>query len=435
MSDKLPIGKFKRASHFSFTAAKVGLNHLAHFSKRPFLSAQQTKANLDNINTKNANSIFKMMSYLRGTALKVAQILSMESDFLPLSYQEELAKSYHQVPPLNRALIRKVMMQALGDAPENIFSAFESQAFAAASLGQVHKAQLSNGDELAIKVQYPGIAKTIQSDIQMVKALIKPLKDSDMIIPLLKEIELRLLEEVNYEQEAKNITWFANHIALKNIIVPKVYNQWTSENLLCMQLLQGEHLKAWLKHNPSQQQRNHYAQTIYDLYIHSVFELNCFHADPNPGNYLFCDKDKLGLIDFGCIKQLEPLFCRNLSKLYKAIVHQKPEAVIAIYDELNMLKNSSGNNISTEYFQEVLKPFNDWVSLPFKSETFDFAAHTGYARQGFKAMDKLRTERNNKNGYIIMHPDFVFTDRTLYGLYKIFEEMGATVRLQNNWTY
>jgi len=122
-----------------------------------------------------------------------------------------------------------------------------------------------------------------------------------------------------------------------------------------------------------------------------VFELHRFHADPNPGNYLFREDGKLGLIDFGCVKTLTPRFAVNLSTLYKSVVAFDTETLLDTYRELGMLKPDSGDGFSKAYFDTILSPFFDWVSRAFKHEYFDFAANAGYAAESLKLFENIRT--------------------------------------------
>ncbi|MDX8377230.1 MAG: AarF/ABC1/UbiB kinase family protein [Mariprofundales bacterium] len=433
-SDVMPIGKIKRASMASFAIAGVGVQQLGHLSKRPFLSKKKAIANKEKVDAKNAKTIFAVLSQLRGTALKVAQMLSLETTILPEQYRKELAKSYHQVPPLNRALIRKVIINELGDAPEKVFANFDNQAFAAASLGQVHTATSFTGQKMAIKVQYPGIDKTISNDLQLVRQLTRALPDREMIIRVLSEIKERMQEETNYVLEAENMHWFADNLGMNQVVVPEVYPEWSNKHLLCMEHIEGMHLKDWLATNPSQVERNHFAQLIYDLYIHSIFELHCFHADPNPGNYIFRQDGSLGLIDFGCVKRITPIFSKQVSILYKSMVHKNHRVLLETYDKLGMLKCSDNKQVSKEYYKSVLQPFDEWLSQTFENPSFSFSEQGGYADKGFKLLNNMRKHRGSTGGFIELNTDFVFTDRTLYGVYKIFEQMGATIRMQNKWT-
>ena len=132
-------------------------------------------------------------------------------------------KSYNQVPPINRALVRKIIQNNFHKAPEEVFAEFDPTAFAAASLGQVHRATAKDGSPLAIKVQYPNMKATIRNDIQIVKTALRPMRDYDLFLPALEEIEERLLEETDYLQEAKNTQFFKDKLQLENVIVPNIF--------------------------------------------------------------------------------------------------------------------------------------------------------------------------------------------------------------------
>ena len=192
MRTGIPENKFQRSIEGGKTAVKVGGKILKYLAEKPFLSSQKRNAARQRTSRESAEILFKGLSLLKGTALKIAQQLSFEIDVFPEEVRNELEKSYHQVPPLNRALVRKVLTHALGKPPERIFSSFESNAFAAASLGQVHRAQTKDGRHLAIKIQYPGIDRTISGDIGLIKNLLRPSADFRLYRSALEEIEARL---------------------------------------------------------------------------------------------------------------------------------------------------------------------------------------------------------------------------------------------------
>ncbi len=434
MTRPIPDNKLKRSGIVALAAVKVGAKQLSHLSKRPFLSSQQKASQTNNNDATNADIIFKALVQLRGIALKAAQMLSMETDMLPEKYRTELAKSYYQVPPLNRSLIRKEIIAELGDTPERIYKTFTDQAFAAASLGQVHHAQSKNNEQLAVKIQYPGIDVTINSDIQLVKQLVRPMKDYKEIKAILEEIEERMTEETNYLLEAENIEWFTQHLQMKQVLIPKVYHAQSSRRILSMQKLPGMHLTEWLKTNPSQQQINNAAQTIYDLYIHSVFKLHRFHADPNIGNYLFCPDGRIGLIDFGCVKRLSPQFSLNLSQLCQAVETGDFEKICHIYRALGVLSIPT-KDISDEFYTTTLAPFFEWYAKPYRHKIFDFAKNRGFAHEGLKLAENMRKNQSKERKHVKLNKNFIYSDRTLYGLYKIFETMGAQVHMQNKWTH
>ena len=215
MEADIPKGKISRTISSGKIAAKIGTKQLGYLIKRPFLSEEGKRKSKDRLDSENAKVLFKGLSLLRGTALKAAQMLSFENDIIPKSVQKELEKSYNQVPPINRALVRKIIVNNFDNPPENVFLSFDLKAFAAASLGQVHTAKSKNHEKLAVKIQYPDIAKTISNDITILKTALRPMSQYDIIKTALDEIKQVLLDETDYEKEAQNILFFRiNHTLL-----------------------------------------------------------------------------------------------------------------------------------------------------------------------------------------------------------------------------
>ena len=429
MSHSVPEGKLARSSVAGIAAMKVGAGELGHRVKRPFLSAENRKKDKKSMDDKNAKILFKAFTQLRGTALKVAQMIGMEQGLLPDSYRKELEKSFHKVPSLNRVLIRKVILDELKQTPEKLFAQFEVEAFAAASLGQVHKAVLrqkseESGDEneVAVKVQYPGINTAIKSDLTMIRGISRGLPNTKLILQSLDEIEARLMEEVDYRIEAKNTQWFQQNIQLKGICIPHVYTDLSSERVLITEYVEGLHLDDWLATKPSQEMINERAQLLYDFFIHSSRELKCLHADPNPGNYLFHEDGSITVIDFGCVRKLSDHFTDVYPRILLAYFEDDHEAVFAAYEELNM----SCEDFSPAFYQKVLRPFGQWISLLFREDEFDFKKNSDYIQQGHELMKNLHN--HFKIDYLAK--EFIFYNRTYYGLLQIFEKMGATVALQ-----
>ncbi|MCP3900942.1 MAG: AarF/ABC1/UbiB kinase family protein, partial [Desulfobacteraceae bacterium] len=180
---EIPKGKFKRTVISTKTATKVGGKVLNYLVKKPFLSKTKKIAAKKELSEKSAETIFKSLTLLKGTALKIAQFLSMELEILPEALRKELEKSYNRVPPLNRAIVRKILKNEYQDDPEKIFKTFEANAFAAASLGQVHNAETNKGEQIALKIQYPGIKNTIESDLKLVRTVVKPFQDYAFLLP------------------------------------------------------------------------------------------------------------------------------------------------------------------------------------------------------------------------------------------------------------
>lgn len=428
-ANSVPTSKLARSSVTGAALLKVGGKHLTHAAKRPFLSKPARKKHKEDLDDETAKLIFSAFSQLRGTALKIAQMLALETHFLPEAFRKELSKSYHQAPTLGRPLVRKVMQRELGQSADQLFSEFDSQAFAAASLGQVHHARDLDGRVLAVKLQYPGIDISIDSDVQLARTLIKRTPYSKLLLSSLKEIEARLKEEVDYFHEAENTEWFRRRLKLDRVVIPRVYPALSTRRILTTDRLKGLHLDQWLATRPSQQTRNHFAQLLYDIFVHCFYDLHALHADPNPGNYLFADDGRLGLLDFGCVRHFTAEFVATLPKLLRAYMDDDAARVMAIYERLGMAGEVAPAELE-QFYRRTLQPFGQWITQPFQVEVFDFKNHsssyTFEGREVISQLAKVKTVNNLAN-------EFIFFDRTIFGLYQIFERMGAQVRMQHRW--
>ncbi len=337
MKDDLPTGKLGRTLAGGRTAAKVGGKLLTYYAKRPFLSPESRSRAKEKASMEGAQTLFQGLSLLKGTALKMAQQLSLEMDLLPESACRELAKAYHQVPPINRALVRRVVQTGLGRSPEEAFAHFETEAFAAASLGQVHRATDRQGRRLAVKLQYPGIADTIESDMGMLRRMLGPLIQRDQLLSTLNEIAARLHEEVDYLQEADNLRYFADHLKISGLRIPQVQTDLTSPTVLTTSLMPGKPLDLWLRDNPGQEARDRIARQLNAMVVKGLYELLVVHADPNPGNFIIADDLAIGLVDFGCIKRLEPDFAEQYRQLVLAAARHDDDAHFQLMVETGLI--------------------------------------------------------------------------------------------------
>lgn len=426
MKTGVPEGRLARAKVAGAAAVKLGIGQLGHRVKRPFLSEsgrQEARAALDD---RNASLLFDALSQLRGTALKAAQMLSLEVELLPEAYRRELEKSCHQVPPLNRVLVRKVMLEEFGQPPEALFARFDAEAFAAASLGQVHAATLHDGTPVAVKIQYPGIHVAIDSDMALMRQFARGLPNSRVVLQSLEEIHARLREEVDYRQEADNTLWFKRHLRLDGVAVPAPVPDRCGVRVLTTRLAGGLHLEPWLKTNPDQSARDRAGQCLYDVFVHSALKLRRLHADPNPGNYLFQPDGSVTVIDFGCVKTMSERFVETLPRVLMAYRDDDPDALFRAYGDLGMLQRTDAERL----YGEILRPFGRWLVEPLQEEHFDFGRHSDYTARGQEFIHGL----SKLSGLERLADEFIFFDRTIYGLCKLFERMGARVRIRHHWT-
>jgi len=415
--DKIPTGKLSRIGVYGSMATKVGFNKL---------KSKVVKTTQQELDAQNSKVIFEALTKLRGTALKFAQILSVEDMMLTEEYKKQLHKSTYRVRPLNRAVVRKTIKNELSDYPEKIFKKFDTQAFAAASLGQVHKAEDDQGNQLAIKMQYPGIDETLKHDMSMIKVAYKMIPHSPMVEDMLEEVDEIISKEVDYIAEAEHIEWFAQKMGHLDIVLPKVYPDYSTDKVLVMEYLQGKHLDEWLETKPSQEVRNRVAQKLFDLYCYSFFELKSFQADSNLGNYLFMEDEQIAFLDFGCIKQVPDTFPCAVIDLVDASIDRDREAILEAYLSLGMLTGKDDEAFD-KYYDNVFVPYSKWTALPYIEETFHFSIEKDFA----SSVMGVNLIMGRAKEFRVQSSDYVYFSRGLYGLYKIFEQMDVTIELKS----
>lgn len=430
MNDTIPEGKFKRTVVGGKTAANVGGKVIKYLAKKPFLSRDKQEEARATLEKDYASEIFKGLVLLKGTALKIAQLLSTELDMIPVSIRKELEKSYNQVPPINRALVRKMIQNAFQQSPEEVFTSFEYEAFAAASLGQVHLASDKSGNRFAVKIQYPGIDRTIKNDLQLVRGLVKPTPYARFALPVLEEIEKRLWEEIDYFQEAENTFYFQKNLVLEGLLIPRVIPQFCTQTVLTTEYLEGQSLDQWIRSNPGREKCDHIAAVLNNQFNSSFFELQCLHADPNPGNFIIMNDDRVGLVDFGCVKRFSDDFIRNYKEASRIMVDGDKKDYFRHLKKMNILRTEIDEEIKDQTFQ-IFQKMGAWYGRLYESDLFDFGANPDFFAEGRKIMQEIYQFKK----YFQPNPEFVFLNRTHYGLFRIFEKLGARVKIKNPYEW
>jgi aarF domain-containing kinase len=305
---KVPVSSFSRMWTLGSLQAKVTLGYFAYWLRSHFADANAKEQLKNEAHTAAALQLFGAMGYLRGAVMKVGQLLANLPDVVPEEFADVLAALHFEAPPMHFSMIREVFLDEFGREPEEIFASFDRQAFAAASLGQVHRARLHSGEEVAVKIQYPGIARTIKADLRNLRILLQPMcltKDWGNTLDKLDDIEQTLLTETDYEQEAR----FGTEVRLlfseaDRIVAPRVYGNYSTKRVLTTEFLRGCHLDGFLATNPGQEERDHFT-TLMTVATRRVFyRLHWFTADPHPGNFIFMEDGRLGFIDFGCTRPM-----------------------------------------------------------------------------------------------------------------------------------
>lgn len=424
-------GRLARGGIAGVAAARIGMAQLGHRVRTPSVEAQaEHEAALGRI-------LFGALGQLRGSALKLSQLLSMHPGLLPEGVRRELARAQHQALPLNRALVGRVFRQTFGQEPEALFDHFEPTAFAAASLGQVHRAQLAGHGAVAVKVQYPGIAATIASDMLLMRTALRALAHTDLPLPadavvdgVMTEIEATLLREVDYLQEAEQLQWFAQHAALPGVALARPILSHTRAQVLTQQHLPGQHLQAWLATQPPQALRDRAGQHLWDWFMHCIFGLGRVHSDPHPGNFLFTPDGTVGVLDFGCTRSLSSGFLARVAQAWSALLRpaadpQRDALVLQAYQALRLVRPGLGLQAYTAEIAPALAEMQAWQIEPFTQAVFDFGTKMPPPITAPEHQRALRRHLAQVPGEM---PAF---ERMWMGLMHLLSLLGARVRTQH----
>ncbi|MEX0884670.1 MAG: AarF/UbiB family protein, partial [Cyclobacteriaceae bacterium] len=297
--ESIPVSKVQRAAKFFSTGARVGGNYMKHYAKK-VVNPSLTK---DDLHKNNATDIYDSLSELKGSALKVAQMMAMDKNMLPRAYQDKFIMAQYSAPPLSYPLVVKTFKEHFNASPEVLFDTFTPSAVNAASIGQVHQAK-KDGKLYAVKIQYPGVASSVRSDLRLVKPFALRLLNMNEkeLDHYMEEVEERLLEETDYElevQRSREISQACSHIS--DLTFPQYYENLSGPRVITMDWMVGLHLREWLETEPDQISRNRIGQAMWDFYHYQVHVLKQVHADPHPGNFIIQNDNQLAVIDFGCV--------------------------------------------------------------------------------------------------------------------------------------
>jgi len=420
----IPVTKTERSAKFVKTGIQIGGNYIKHYSKKLF----NPQLSRDELNEDNATDIYKSLSELKGSALKIAQMLSMDKNILPKSYVDKFTQSQYNAPPLSGPLIVRTFSKIFGKTPDQIYDHFNLHSTNAASIGQVHQATL-DGKTLAVKIQYPGVGDSISSDLKLVKPFafrLLGMSEKELNI-YIKEVEERLLEETDYELEVKRSVEFSEACKhLDNITFPKYYPELSGKRIITMDWIQGLHLKEFLKTNPSQELRNKIGQALWDFYNFQQHQLRAVHADPHPGNFMITNDEKLGVIDFGCIKELPDDFYVPFFSLISTDVINDKAKTIEAFRQLEMI-HSEDTGIQIEFYYKAYLEMITLFAKPYTSKSFDFS-EPEFFKQLYNYGDKIAKMPEFKQARGVKH--FIYVNRTNFGLYTILHELKALVNTE-----
>jgi predicted unusual protein kinase regulating ubiquinone biosynthesis (AarF/ABC1/UbiB family) len=304
----VPVGALSRLWILTGLHAQVAMAYGFHWVRGWFGRADEQERRRMETHLQVALKLLETMGYMRGAVLKAGQTIANFHDLVPDEIVDTLSRLHFEAPPMHFSLLREQVHSELNGEPEEIFASFDTTPFAAASLGQVHRARLKTGQAVAVKIQYPGIARTIRSDLRNILALMAPFrltKDFENGKQQLQTLFQALELETDYEHEAR-LTEAARALFTEDdgVIVPRVYREYSTRRILTLDYIEGVHLEQFLTTNPTPETRNQCAERIMRAWYRLLFRRRLNYIDFHPGNFLFRDDGQLGLIDFGCVREL-----------------------------------------------------------------------------------------------------------------------------------
>ena len=372
--------------------------------------------------SKNAENLGYVLGNLKGPIMKIAQLASTVPDLLPPEYSQELTKLQSNAPPMGWNFVKRRMNNELGTSWQAKFNSFERLPFAAASLGQVHRANFG-GKEVVCKLQYPDMLSIVEADINQLKLIFSVYKKFDSTIntsEIEKEITSRVREELDYHLEQKHMLIFSEIFKkIHSVNVPKVIETVSTKRLLTMNFLNGDKLLNFTKHKAPD--RKKLAINMFKAWYLPFYKYGIIHGDPHLGNYSADQNLNINLLDFGCIRFFKPSFVQGVIDLYNSIKENNEDLAVKAYESWGF------ENISKSLI-EILNIWARFLYSPLLEDKTIKMQETNSSVYGAEAASKVHKELK-KIGGVKPPREFVFMDRAAIGMGSVFLHLDAEV----NW--
>lgn len=371
----------------------------------------------------NAKKVAKQLATMRGAAMKVGQLLSMEtSDFLPPELADILAQLRNNAFIMPKAQLEATLTESLGVDWHSQFASFDYKPLAAASIGQVHRATTHDGEQIVLKIQYPGVADSIDSDVDNIATLFKVTK----ILPkhmdistLLKDAKAQLHEEADYQQEAEYLQSFQEILdSDDHYIVPRYYPEHSSSKVLAMEYIEGESIESIDQLDPST--IDNMMQNLFELTFKELFELQLMQTDANFANYLFQHHtQKIALLDFGASRRFSKRFAMDYKRLLRAVSDDNKDDIVLAADRLGY-KASEANQAYRDFIVQIFRIALEPIAQP---GLYDFKQS--------KLSDRLSELSNEgysyKEFWQTPPTDILYLHRKIGGMFMLATRLGARV--------
>jgi predicted unusual protein kinase regulating ubiquinone biosynthesis (AarF/ABC1/UbiB family) len=370
---------------------------------------------------RNAGRIVETLGELKGAAMKVGQMLSLHESLVPPEVAEVLRALQRQAPPVPAEVIRYELEGAFEDW-QTLFASLEEDAFAAASIGQVHLATLRDGRRVAVKIQYPLIEEIVKADLDNLKRLLSALFSLIMDMdfePFWIELRERLLEELDYTHEAANMRRMAElHADVPEIVVPRVIDEATTRNVLTMEYIEGTPPHEACSEEIAPELRDRWGEVLLEFQLRGLLRHRFLHADPNLANFAFLEDGRVVVYDFGCVKEVPPSLARGYGELAAAAVEGRSEAIPEILHRMGVVRED-GSPLPAELFPPYLELLQPMLRADppytFGSDESLYRRIFDLGLAGFSSSRGMQVPR-----------DMVFIDRSLAGHFGNLCKLRAT---------
>jgi len=374
----------------------------------------------------HAEDLRAILGGLKGPLMKVAQFLSTVPDALPTEYAEELAQLQANAPAMGWNFVRRRMASELGPDWERRFARFGRDAAAAASLGQVHRATLPDGTEVACKLQYPDMASTVEADLRQLRVAMAIYHRMDSAIDheeVYKELTERLREELDYQREAAQMRLYGIMLAdVPSVHVPVPVPGYCTKRLLTMTWLDGRPLMRRLEEDPPLEERNRIAEALFHAWYVPFYRYGVIHGDPHLGNYQVRPDGSVNLLDFGAIRVFAPKFVRGVIDLYEAVRDGDDAKAHRAYETWGF------SNLTREK-TDVLNMWAKFLYEPLLEDRARRIQETNDPQYGREVAERVHAGLKRTGG--VRPPrEFVLMDRSAIGLGGVFLRLDAHL----NWS-
>ena len=363
----VPSGRFKRLLRVGALGASVG----ASTALRKVSQAVRPKGPKDALEdgefrTRQAEKVLKVLGEMKGATMKVGQILSSDPDLIPPEFMDKLSELQRDAPPMTYMTVQGIIEEAFGLPLSEVFDTFDPEPAGSASIGQVHRARLRSGEEVAVKVQYPGICDTLESDLRNLTSLLtlaRVVADRERVEAYSHEARVALEQEMDYVGEARRLAHFHDIFAhVPGVTCPKPFEEWTRPNVLTMSFIRGAKLDEALNTMADGEERDAILMRWCELYSWMLHELHELHADPHPGNFILTSDNQLAVLDFGCVKRCDPRAADGILDILDACWQGDDARAANLYKELGFGREGCDDSV---FDPGMLRAYHELCLAPF----------------------------------------------------------------------